>query len=80
MRTNLALLVSVLFLVACDRNSTYGEDTGVPKNCRAIVQANIDAYRAQSNCYHCTATAAPLFSGLLLLNVSNRPLARIVNA
>lgn len=25
----------------------YGEDTGLPKNCRAIVQANIDGYRSQ---------------------------------
>ena len=31
-----------------DPNSkpTYGEESGLPKNCRAIVQANIDAYRA----------------------------------
>ncbi|KAB7765376.1 hypothetical protein CEK68_11795 [Xanthomonas sp. LMG 12461] len=31
----------------CDPNSrdTYG-DTGLPKNCRAIVQANIDGYRS----------------------------------
>lgn len=33
-------------LVGCDNNSkpVYG-DTGLPKNCRAIVQANIDSYR-----------------------------------
>lgn len=32
---------------AIDPNSkpTYG-DTGLPKNCRAIVQANIDGYRS----------------------------------
>jgi hypothetical protein len=43
-------IAALLMLVACqsDRNSkpTYGEETGLPKNCRAIVQANIDAYRA----------------------------------
>jgi hypothetical protein len=35
--------------MGCDPNSepTYGESTGPPKNCRAIVQQNIDAYRAK---------------------------------
>lgn len=33
-------------LAGCDPNAkaTYG-DTGLPKNCRAIVQANIDGWR-----------------------------------
>lgn len=41
--------VAILGLVGCDPNSkpTYGEETGLPKNCRAIVQANIDSYRAK---------------------------------
>jgi hypothetical protein len=49
MRVNVILLATILLLVACDPNSkpTYGEETGLPKNCRAIVQANIDAYRAE---------------------------------
>lgn len=29
-----------------NREPTYGEKTGLPKNCRAIVQANIDGYRS----------------------------------
>jgi len=24
----------------------FGEESGLPKNCRAIVQANVDAYRS----------------------------------
>jgi hypothetical protein len=45
-----ALILSLgIFLSACDPNSkpTYGEETGLPKNCRAIVQADIDAFRAK---------------------------------
>jgi hypothetical protein len=36
-----------MLLVGCDPNAkaSYG-DTGLPKNCRAIVQANIDGYRS----------------------------------
>ena len=43
------MLFSVVALAACDPNSkpTYGKETGLPKNCRAIVQQNIDAYRAK---------------------------------
>jgi hypothetical protein len=49
MRKNAAILAGALFVVACDPNSkpTFGAETGLPKNCRAIVQANIDAYRAK---------------------------------
>lgn len=47
----LLVLSSALLLVACERDPnskpTYGESTGLPKNCRAIVQQNIDAYRAK---------------------------------
>jgi hypothetical protein len=34
-------------LVACDPNSKaiYGEESGLPKNCRAYVQVSIDGYR-----------------------------------
>ncbi len=41
--------IALLNLVGCDPNSkaTYGEESGLPKNCRAIVQANIDSYRAK---------------------------------
>jgi hypothetical protein len=48
MRATMVLLPCVLLLAACDPNSkpTYG-DTGLPKNCRAIVQANIDGYRSK---------------------------------
>lgn len=50
MRRQAALLAAALLLSSCnaiDPNSepSYGE-TGLPKNCRAIVQANIDSYRA----------------------------------
>lgn len=43
------ILGSVVLLAACDPNAkaTYAEETGLPKNCRAIVQQNIDAYRAK---------------------------------
>jgi hypothetical protein len=52
MRLKAVYLVSILLLMACDANDTnskptYGESTGLPKNCRAIVQFNIDAYRAK---------------------------------
>ncbi len=41
--------IAILGVVGCDPNSkpTYGEETGLPKNCRAIVQANIDSYHAK---------------------------------
>ncbi|HGW4664682.1 TPA: hypothetical protein ACNH0E_000130 [Acinetobacter baumannii] len=44
---NIFLLVLVFALTACSQpNSklTYG-DTGLPKNCRAIIKANIEEYR-----------------------------------
>lgn len=39
------MLFTTVALTGCDSNSkpTYGEETGLPKNCRAIVQQNIDA-------------------------------------
>lgn len=45
----LAVILSLVALTACsseDYNSKplYG-DSGLPKNCRAIVQANIDMYK-----------------------------------
>lgn len=44
------LIALALLLTGCCRDpngqATYG-DTGLPKNCRAIVQANIDAYRSK---------------------------------
>ena len=47
MRT-LIMIFSLISISACssDYNSSalYGE-TGLPKNCRAIVQTNIDAYK-----------------------------------
>lgn len=47
MRT-LIIIFSLMSISACssDYNSSavYGE-TGLPKNCRAIVQTNIDAYK-----------------------------------
>jgi len=41
--------VATLSLAGCDPNSkpTFGEETGLPKNCRAIVQANIDSYHSK---------------------------------
>jgi hypothetical protein len=39
-----------MFLSGCDDPNAkpiYGEETGLPKNCRAIVQANIDGYRSK---------------------------------
>ena len=45
----LVAAVAVIGSVGCDPNSkpTFGEETGLPKNCRAIVQANVDSYRAR---------------------------------
>lgn len=36
-----------LFIVGCDNNSSlkYGEETGAPKNCRAIIKENVDSWR-----------------------------------
>src|SRR5690606_19086933 len=50
-RVSALSLTITLPLAACglgDPNAapTYGETTGLPKNCRAIVQANIDGYRS----------------------------------
>lgn len=46
---NFALAVAGIVGCQGDPNSkpTYGKETGLPKNCRAIVQANINAYRAK---------------------------------
>lgn len=48
--SNLAGLALALALSGCgmvdpNAKATYG-DTGLPKNCRAIVQANIDGFRS----------------------------------
>ena len=47
----LGRLIACLALVGCceqkNTHPTYGESTGLPKNCRAIVQTNIDAYRSK---------------------------------
>ncbi len=49
----LGLIAALGTIAACqsDPNAepTYGEETGLPKNCRAIVQANIDGYRAKKH-------------------------------
>lgn len=46
----LVTVAAALLLVGCcegkNQRAEYGETTGLPKNCRAIVQANIDGYRA----------------------------------
>lgn len=44
-------VVAAAFLAGCvaeDPNAkpTFGEESGLPKNCRAIVQSNIDSYRS----------------------------------
>ena len=45
------IAVAIAMLAACkgDPNAkpTFGEESGLPKNCRAIVQANIDSYRSK---------------------------------
>lgn len=54
MRRSACMLAAGLFcvlLAGCnlgDPNAApeYGETTGLPKNCRAIVQANVDGYRS----------------------------------
>ena len=40
-------VIIILFLSACDSNAelVYGK-TGLPKNCRAIIKANIDGWKA----------------------------------
>lgn len=58
----LKVLFVLLFscgLAGCDSNSkpTYG-DTGLPKNCRAIIQANIDGWRAGQ--YSCADAMASI--------------------
>lgn len=47
MRKLPTVLLFAIALTACDPNSkpTYGE-MGLPKNCRAIIQANIDGWRS----------------------------------
>lgn len=47
----LLIAITALLLTACDRpNSkpTYG-DTGLPKNCRAIIATNVHAYNEIAN-------------------------------
>jgi len=49
MKMKRILIISVVLVAGCsDSNSKpeYGE-SGLPKNCRAIVQANIDAWRSK---------------------------------
>lgn len=50
MRVITVIFLAALGLPSCsgDPNleARYGEKTGLPKNCRAIVQANIDSWRA----------------------------------
>lgn len=44
---NILLIIFVVMLTACSKPNSkpvYG-DTGLPKNCRAIVKANIEEYR-----------------------------------
>ena len=48
----IALVGTALAMASCqqfDPNSKpeYGKETGLPKNCRAIVQAKIDGYRSK---------------------------------
>ena len=47
MKAVFIILPLAFFISACDPNSkaTYG-DTGLPKNCRAIIQANINGYKS----------------------------------
>jgi hypothetical protein len=57
-----AALLAAIALAACDRldpnaRAEYGE-TGLPKNCRAYVQAVIDGYRSKQY------TADESFAGL----------------
>ncbi len=42
------ILLAAVGLSACDANSTlaYG-DSGLPKNCRAIIKGNIDGWRSK---------------------------------
>lgn len=47
------LMMTAVFIVGCcppghnNSKPLYGDETGLPKNCRAIVQANIDSYRSR---------------------------------
>ncbi|MEN9756630.1 MAG: hypothetical protein RL755_817 [Pseudomonadota bacterium] len=51
----IAIILGLIIYIAsqkfsCDNNNSkpmYGEETGLPKNCRAIVQANIDGIRSK---------------------------------
>lgn len=44
---NLFIIFLLLVVVSCDNNSSlkYGSETGAPKNCRAIIKENVDAWR-----------------------------------
>jgi len=44
---HIAMLLALISLTACDRNSDaiYGS-TGLPKNCRAIIQSNVDGWHS----------------------------------
>ena len=47
MNNYLAITILSIFLIGCSKPNSkpiYG-DTGLPKNCRAIIQANIDGWR-----------------------------------
>ncbi len=50
MKTTIAATAALILLTSCgvkgsNTEATYGETTGLPKNCRAIVQSNIDGWR-----------------------------------
>lgn len=51
MKIFVTILASVIMLTGCFENEKsndkprYGKDTGLPTNCRALVQANIDGFR-----------------------------------
>jgi hypothetical protein len=50
MRSKDFIVLTGLALSACGQNvtPTYG-DSGLPKNCRAIIKANIDGWRSGAN-------------------------------
>ncbi len=47
MKAKSLIVVACIGLSACDTNSklTYG-DSGLPKNCRAIIKGNVDGWRS----------------------------------
>lgn len=43
------ILLPLFIIISCDNNSSlkYGSETRAPKNCRAIIKENVDAWHSR---------------------------------